>query len=119
MAQYHDGTETELPAMVEAGAYECRPDAFALMFWGNGHRREADDPERGMAGERNRRKHDVPHDCTVVLCDQRDEWLRMFAQSINKIGFGWRLERGYVHSMDSSPISMFFGSDQHVPSQDV
>src|SRR6266566_5771829 len=68
-----------------------------------------------MAGERNRREHYVPHDCIVVLCDERDERLRLFAESVNKIGFGWCLERGYVNSMDTRPISLFFSSNQHSP----
>ena len=70
MAQDHDCPEAELPALVEAGAYKCGPDAFALMLRRNGHRREAHDPERWMAGERNGRKHDVANDCTVVLRDE-------------------------------------------------
>ena len=39
----------------------------------------------------------------------------MVAQSVNKIGFGRRFERGDVHRMYSSPISLFFSSNQHVP----
>src|SRR5690349_18503036 len=42
MAQDHDSPEAELPALVEAGAHKCGPDAFALMLRGNGHRCEAD-----------------------------------------------------------------------------
>jgi hypothetical protein len=70
MAQDNDGAEAELPALFEAGAYKCRPDAFTLMLRRNGHGCEAHDPQRGMAGERNGRKHDVPHDCAVVLRDE-------------------------------------------------
>ena len=40
MAQDNDGTEAELPALFKAGAYKSGTDAFALMLWGNGHRRE-------------------------------------------------------------------------------
>ena len=43
MAQDNDGTKPELLALFKAGAYKCRTDAFALMLWGNGHRREPHD----------------------------------------------------------------------------
>ena len=43
MAQDNDGTKAELLALFKAGAYKCRTDAFALMLWGNCHRREPDD----------------------------------------------------------------------------
>ena len=86
MAQDNDGTEAELRALFKAGAYKCRPDAFTLMRRGNGHRCEAHDPQRGMALERDGGKHDVPDDGSVVLCDERNERPRLFAQSVNKIG---------------------------------
>jgi len=70
-----------------------------------------------MAGEHNGRKHNVPEDCAVLLCDEGDERPRLLAQSVDKIGFNWCLERGCVHGMDSSPISRFFSPNPQVPSQ--
>jgi len=43
MAQDNDGAKAELLALFEAGAYKCGTDAFALMRWGDGHRREPHD----------------------------------------------------------------------------
>lgn len=119
MTQHNDGTEAELLALFKACAHKRRPDAFELVLWGNGHGCKAHDLECGMARERNMRKHDVPRDCIVVLCDDGDDRLCLFAQSVHQIGFGWRFEGGCVHRMDSSPVWLFFGSNQHVLSHNV
>ena len=87
MAQDDDGTEAELPALFKAGAHERGPDAIELMRRRNGHRCKAHHPQRGMAGERYRRKHDVADDDAVaggvvgtgLLSDERDDRPRLVA----------------------------------------
>ena len=43
MAQHSDDTDAKLPALLKARSYEGRPDASALMLWGNRHGCEAHD----------------------------------------------------------------------------
>ena len=69
MAEDHDGAGAEQPALLEAGADERGPDAVTLPLRQNRHRRQTHDLQRGMAGERHGRKHDVPDEGALVLCD--------------------------------------------------
>ena len=68
-----------------------------------------------MVGERNGRKHDVAQDCTVASAMSETSGCVCSRRGVDKIGFGWCLERRYVHSMDSGPISLLFSSNQQVP----
>src|SRR6185503_11578787 len=79
MPQDNHGTNAELPALFEDRAYKRRPDALALTLWRNGHWCEAHDPQRGMAGERNRREQDMTDDRALVLSDQRNNGLCLFS----------------------------------------
>ena len=113
MSQDDDGAEAELPALFKTGAHERGSDACALTRRENSHRGETHDPQRGIAGERNGRKHDVPDDGALVLGDERDQRVRLFAERVDQTGFHGGLERGCVHGVYSGAISWSFSSNQH------
>lgn len=85
MAKDNDCTDATFLALFKAGRHQCRPDTFALMLRSDSHRCQAHNPESGIAGERDRRKHDVADDRVVVLSDQRHKRLCLFSQNIDKM----------------------------------
>lgn len=87
MPENNNRAVPERPALVETRANQHRAGAFALPAWDDGHRGQSHDFQRRTIGERNRRKQNVADDGLVVLGDKRNEWVRLFAQRINEIGF--------------------------------
>ena len=70
MAEDDGGTEAENRALYKPGPHKCRADTGSLTPRRHGHRRQAGNHQRRMAGERRRREHDVADDRAVVFGDE-------------------------------------------------
>lgn len=111
MSEDDDGAEAQPAALLQTSAHKSRADAFALICGRHGHGRESHDFELELPDEDDRRKHDMPDDAPIVLCDQRDHWVRLLAQRIHEAGLGRALERFDVERTNRRAIRPRFEAD--------
>jgi len=64
-----------------------------------------------MAREQDWRKQDVADNAASILCNQRDDRPRFFAQLGDEIGLGRTVKGRLVYRLYSKPVFLDFGSD--------
>jgi hypothetical protein len=70
-----------------------------------------------MVREQDGRKHDVADNAASILCNQRDDRPRFFAQLGDQIGLSRSVKGQPIYRLYSKPVFLYFGSDLHGNSQ--
>jgi hypothetical protein len=78
VSQYNNCSKAQLLALLKTCSNKCRADTFPLVLRRYSHGSQPHHLEVRIPRQRNRRKHNVTDNLTVVLSDERNNRLSLF-----------------------------------------